>query len=147
VNRVAYAAAGFSVATLFFLDPARMDSPAKANLENEFPFYGVLEGTGRACYGRLDITPIDISWLTPFSKCKNLPYDFSDLGEHEGRRHFLYRMTNRKKSCLYEVIMLRRNRNASDGGAIWEAIGYRTIHDYESNSIHDSMSCYMIQIK
>ena len=135
-----------SVLAKFICLPALAMLSTNTMAGGKLSFDKVFEGSGRACYGKLVVTSKEISWITPFSKCKKLPYEFTDLGKNEGCQQFLYQIKKKDRACLYNTILLSR-KDDPKLDSIWEAIGYRTIDDYKFHKVENSLSCGLVQIK
>lgn len=111
-------------------------------------FTGHFQGTGRACYGTLAIQAHTISWVTPFSQCKSVPYQLIDRNAQKGWTRMIYRLDRQTGSCRYAILALAHTGPAADTG--WEATGYASEQSYQSDkSSHyqtrrqDMMSCYL----
>jgi hypothetical protein len=109
-------------------------------------FSGTFEGSGRACYGKLVTKPKTISWNTPFSSCKDLPYDVIQNDTKGSERRNVYLLKKRNKGCLFGVISLR-HRESAERDLNWEATGYLSLEDSKADNAANSTSCYLYQIK
>jgi hypothetical protein len=107
---------------------------------------GNFEGTGRACYGTLEIKTKKLSWQTPFSRCKLQEYQVINRQENGKDLRIAYKLSKPSKSCLYSVIELHRFAPDSPPPEyLWDAAGYKSIKDYESHS-EDRLNCTLVVI-
>lgn len=113
-------------------------------------FTGSFSGTGRACYGQLLVRTETISWLTPFSRCRRVPYRIVDDEQHGHARDLTFALARRPEGCRYGVIHLR-HRDEPDPAIGWEAFGYATLDDYRQDrargftaASETSIACYLI---
>jgi hypothetical protein len=107
---------------------------------------GTFEGSGRACYGKLIIKPETISWTTPFSSCKNVPYEILDQTSRGSERRIVYSLKERDKGCLWSIVVLR-HRDSPNADLDWDLTSYLTMADYESTNAANSMSCYLYKME
>ena len=114
-------------------------------------FTGAFRGTGRACYGRLDVRVKTISWLTTFSQCKSVPYRLIERHQNGNARQLAFELARRDKGCRYGVIALR-HRDDPDPSIGWEAIGYASLADYRADQargfeadLATALSCYLVK--
>jgi len=98
----------------------------------EPPFTGTFEGTGRACYGGLYVRTKTISWSTPFSACKRVPYEVLERSEKGNERRFTFRLKSSSKACRYGVLYLYHGASAN-ADIDWHVIGYATFEDYKAD--------------
>jgi hypothetical protein len=108
------------------------------------------QGTGRACYGTLNIHPKTISWITPFSQCKSMSYTLVNQERQNGQSRMTYRLTSHAESCRYAVISLTHAGPAANTG--WEVTGYGSEQSYLADKsagyqakTEDAMSCYLVR--
>jgi hypothetical protein len=109
-------------------------------------FTGTFEGSGRACYGKLVIRPEAISWNTPFSSCRDLPYEIIDQKIRGSDRRITYLLKKRNKECLFSVISLHQG-DSPEPDLGWEATGYLSVDDFKADSTANSTSCPLVQTK
>jgi hypothetical protein len=107
---------------------------------------GTFEGSGRACYGKLAIRSEAVSWTTPFSSCRNMPYEILEQTSRGSERRIVYSLQERDKSCLWGIIVLR-HRDSSKADLGWDVTAYVTLADYESTNEANSMSCYLYKME
>lgn len=112
-------------------------------------FTGVFSGTGRACQGSLAIRKKTISWVTPFSQCKNLPYEVLEQGNGKAGDFFTFRLKGTGSSCRYTVLHLTHEKNAN-GDIGWNVIGYLSQQSYAKDKEkgfkaeeQEALSCYL----
>jgi hypothetical protein len=87
---------------------------------------GAWVGSGRACYGTLQIQPATITWRTPFSACRSKAYKVVDHYRTKGEKSIAYTIDDKSTSCKFKVVMLVERDSGHDDSA-WEAIGYGTL--------------------
>ena len=109
-------------------------------------FTGTFEGSGRACYGKLIIKPKTISWKTPFSSCKNAPYEILEQTSQGYERRMVYALKRPDKGCRWGIVVLQ-HRDSAKPDLDWEAMGYISLADYQSSNEINSMSCYLYKTK
>jgi hypothetical protein len=109
-------------------------------------FTGTFEGSGRACYGNLVIKPKTISWKTPFSSCGDVPYEIIEQKSQGSEQRIIYLLKKRNKECLFSVISLHHG-DSPRPDLDWEATGYLSLDDFKADSIANSTSCPLVQIK
>ncbi|WBS01374.1 hypothetical protein OU994_24305 [Pseudoduganella sp. SL102] len=104
-------------------------------------------GTGRACYGALTITPGEMSWVTPFSRCEPVRFGIIE----QGRGRTTYRMEQIASECRYQVVSLT-HRTAEGPDMGWNAIGYPDELSYRqhkasgfSTNHPGTLACYVIR--
>lgn len=112
---------------------------------------GRFEGTGRACYGTLSIQAKTLSWLTPFSQCKSMPYRLVDQENHGGKTRMTYRLTSPPSNCHFAVVSLSHTGLTENTG--WEVTGYGSQQSYLADKgsgyqarTEDMMSCYLVRV-
>ncbi|RJG11539.1 hypothetical protein [Massilia cavernae] len=112
---------------------------------------GQFAGTGRACYGRFAVGSRTISWVTPFSRCRELPYEIIDHNESSGKLRITYRFTRESASCRYRIVSLTHDGSA-DREIGWEVTGYWKDASYRidkdsgfADRAPDMMSCYLVR--
>ena len=112
---------------------------------------GHFVGSGRACYGALEIGKQTISWHTAFSHCKARPFHLVDEGQNGGKRRLTFEFSETASACRFQVISLTHDEgNTPDRG--WEATGYGTLASYQEDkrsaftrNAPDMMSCALIR--
>jgi hypothetical protein len=107
---------------------------------------GTFEGSGRACYGKLVVKPKTISWNTPFSSCKNAPYEILEQTTQGTERRVIYLLKKRNKGCLFSVISLH-HRDSPKRDLDWEATGYLSLDDFKADNVANAMSCYLYKTR
>jgi hypothetical protein len=122
---------------------------ATVQAENHQPA-GRFIGSGRACYGTLAVKAKSISWLTPFSQCKSVPYELMGRDEHGDESRVTYRLKPGAGSCRYNVLSLTHKGHADDTG--WDVTGYGSEQSYQADKAsgyraktEDMMSCYLVR--
>jgi hypothetical protein len=113
-------------------------------------FTGSFRGTGRACYGRLDVRTRTLSWLTSFSQCQSVPYQVLEQHEHGDERSFAFHLEQPTKGCRFQVVYLH-HRDAPERDTGWEGIGYASLEDYRADEAQgfkagpaSSLACELI---
>ncbi len=107
---------------------------------------GVFRGTGRACYGTLNLSQKQLVWNTPFSKCSTRAFQATELEVQDGRKRSLYELRGVSKKCLYRTLVLHHpDPQQPDAG--WDLTAYRTHADYKINSTENYMSCALVRTK
>ena len=112
------------------------------------PITGSFEGSGRACYGRLVVTPAAIAWATPASRCKRSAYRLLDGGAAAAgaSAHAVFHLKRAGRACRTPVIVLRQHAAASpDIG--WEAIGYPSLAAFKADDDASALSCALVRLK
>jgi hypothetical protein len=111
---------------------------------------GRFMGSGRACYGPLTVGTKTISWLTPFSQCKSVPYALIERDVHGDVSRVTYRLKTNAGSCRYTVLSLTHKGGAAHTG--WDVTGYGSEQSYQDDKAsgyqaksEDIMSCYLIR--
>lgn len=106
-------------------------------------------GSGRACYGTLEIRSASISWKTSFSTCEST-YRVLDRQNENGKSILVYELRAPTKQCQFKVISLAKF--TSDGSPSVEATGYGSGESYANDkrrrfngSTPDMMSCSLIR--
>lgn len=104
-------------------------------------------GSGRACYGTLDITEKAISWHTAFGKCKARPFRLAEDTRTGGKRRLTFELTGSASACRFRVISLTHDDSAGEDTG-WEATGYADRASYQADKrsaytrdAPDMMSC------
>lgn len=105
------------------------------------PFIGVLEGTGRACYGHLMVRAKTISWKTPFTSCRNVPYKTLASKEDENGKIIVFSLTKKVKGWYYPII--RMEHVMGEAEYFWNVTGYPSMEDYEKQIETDALICRM----
>jgi hypothetical protein len=110
---------------------------------------GRWQGGGRACAGKLDITPRTLSWRTPFSRCVGLPFKSSDLGDTGGIGRTLFIFERATPGCPFaSVELLRKAGPAGEAGPVrWEAIGHRSEAERQAGRLDDALACPLVRLK
>ena len=117
-----------AVLTVMAAGPARSELPSAATFE----------GSGRACYGRLVLTPRTIAWTTPERRCPASAYAVVQPG--------VFRLKQSGRACRTPVIALRQHGPAgADGG--WEALGYPSVQAFRANDDSSVLSCGLVRLK
>lgn len=91
-----------------------------------------------------------ISWITPFSRCREVPYEIIDRDDTSDTRRLTYRFPRGAASCHYRIVSLAHKGSAAlETG--WEVTGYGDEASYHgdkaagfSGSTPDLMSCYLV---
>jgi hypothetical protein len=107
-------------------------------------------GTGRACYGTLDVRSKTISWVTPFSECKSAPYEVVEHDKSKDELRLTYRLKGQASNCRYRMLSLSHRGSAPDTG--WGVTGYGSERTYQADKASgyrtkapDMMSCYLVR--
>lgn len=103
---------------------------------------GVLEGTGRACSGKLIIDQNTLTWDTPFSQCQNVSYQVILHHQNDKEWRTVYKLNPQKNNCLFHVIVLSYN---VDPLVDWQVEGYLSMSDYKQKNPHHT-SCYLSRV-
>lgn len=96
---------------------------------DETLFPSRLEGSGRACSGRIYIRDHTIEWNSTFSICKPSRYETLEKNINPAHPRIVYHIKKLSKKCLYEVIELERP--SSDQHSFWYATGYQSIEGFK----------------
>jgi hypothetical protein len=114
------------------------------------PLTGRFVGSGRACYGTLDIARETISWNTAFSRCKARPFHLT-AEKSEGKQRLTFEFTETSSACRFQVVSLTHDET-SGAYAGWEATGYADLASYREDKRSgytrngaDMMSCALIR--
>jgi hypothetical protein len=115
------------------------------------PLTGNFVGSGRACYGTLEIGKETISWNTAFSRCKARPFRLANEEQHEGKQRLTFEFSETASACRFQVISLTHDeKSGPDTG--WEATGYADPASYYADkrsayvrNAPDMMSCALIR--
>jgi hypothetical protein len=118
--------------------PAAVAPPSEPPLQ-----LGVFEGTGRACSGKLTITPKKLSWNTPFSPCPASAFTLVERRQKGGATQWAYRFIGAPKSCLYKVVVLEK-APATDDWA-WNVSGFTSMQTYKADAKADQLNCYLVR--
>lgn len=103
---------------------------------------GVFEGTGRACTGRLTITPRTLAWKNTFLPCPATAYSLVEARRTDIGRQWIYELRNPPKRCFYRVVKLEKR----DAASAWNIAGFSSIEAYKANSDVDRLNCYMVKL-
>jgi hypothetical protein len=106
----------------------------------------VFEGSGRACHGKLVVTPKSIAWDTPFSRCAASAYEVLEQSGKGNEQRAGYLLKKRGKGCLYQVIVLEHNA-ASRADLDWSAKGFQSVDDYKARNEQNALMCGLVQVK
>lgn len=104
---------------------------------------GVFEGTGRACSGRLTITPRTLTWKNTFLPCPATAYRVVETVRTDIGRQWIYELKNPPKRCFYRVVKLEKR----DTAAAWNIAGFSSIDAYKADSDVDRLNCYMFRVR
>lgn len=107
---------------------------------------GVFEGTGRACSGRLTITPKTLAWKTPFSPCPASAYSLVETRRKDGVQQWAYAFKALPRRCVYKVVMLEAVASGKDEPA-WNVSGFLSLDAYKADSDVDRLNCYMFRVR
>lgn len=106
-------------------------------------------GSGHTCYGGLYVRSKTLSWLTPYSQCRQLPYRMLERSGQGRFREFAFQLQRRTKACRFGVIYLRHTESG-DPAVGWDVTGYATLDDYRNDRQSGfkalpptAMSCYL----
>lgn len=106
-------------------------------------------GSGRACYGTLEIRSASIAWKTSFSTCEST-YKVLDRQHQNGKSILVYELQVPTKQCQFKVISLAKS--ASGDSLTLEATGYGSGESYANDkrrkftgSTPDMMSCSLVR--
>jgi hypothetical protein len=109
---------------------------------------GTLIGTGRGCYGTFDVDAKAITWMTPFSKCKAVPYKLIERDEQGDVSRMTFRLKPDAGTCRYSVLSLTHKGHVEHIG--WDLTGYGSEQSYQADKARgyqtrteDMMSCYL----
>ncbi|HEX8886195.1 MAG TPA: hypothetical protein VF797_17045 [Noviherbaspirillum sp.] len=112
---------------------------------------GKFLGSGRACYGTLDISKNTIAWNTPFSRCKARHFRLAEDAQTGGKRRLTFELTGTASTCRFQVISLTHDESRGEDAG-WEATGYADPASYQADkrsaytrSAPDMMSCALIR--
>jgi hypothetical protein len=112
------------------------------------PLTGRFQGSGRACYGTLDVRTKTISWLTTFSQCNSTPYELIERNEQGEELRMTYRLKPGTDTCRYAILSLTHAGVAENTG--WDVTGYGSEQSYQTDKAsgykakaEDMMSCYL----
>lgn len=108
---------------------------------------GVFEGTGRACSGRLTITPKTLAWKTPFSPCSASAYSLVENRRTTNAQQWAYAVKTPSKRCFYKVVMLEQVAQKTKSEFEWNVSGFPSIEAYRADSNTDRLNCYLIRVK
>lgn len=132
---------------LFFLI---LGIPAAAWSAANPPMLERFSGSGRACYGALEIRAATIAWNTPFSTCPESRFKVLDRIDGRGKSGAVYEVQEPSKSCRFRVISLVQTMHKSSS-PIWEATGYGTVESYKADkrrgfrgSSPDMLTCGLV---
>jgi len=99
-------------------------------------------GSGRACYGMLTITARRITWITPFSECRNSAYTIRDRRDGSDGLTITYELRQPRVNCRYRNLVL--THSASSENAIgWNVVGYPTFDSAAQDRSDDALGCYL----
>lgn len=115
------------------------------------PLTGHFVGSGRACYGRLEITRATISWNTAFSQCKARPFRLAEDERIAGKWRLTFAFSETAPACRFQVISLTHEENSGESSG-WEATGYADLASYQADkrsaytrNAPDMMSCALVR--
>ncbi len=120
--------------------PATVSPPVEPRVQ-----LGVFEGTGRACSGRLKITPRRLSWNTAFSPCPASAYTLVERRQEGEATQWAYRFVRTPKSCFYKVVMLKKLVDV-DGRVEWHASGFTSMKAYKADAKVDRLNCPLVKL-
>ena len=118
--------------------------PANTLADDYKYFAGDFNGGGRACYGKLTIKHKTISWHTPFSICRTLPYEIIEKSQQGNEQRIVYFLKKRNKECFYQVISLT-HKDITKPDMDWGVIGYQSFTDYTNNILHNTLGCGLVR--
>jgi len=73
-----------------------------------------------------------VSWLTPFSQCRKVPYEVIERNQKGDERRFAFHLKQRNQACLFDVLYLYHSDTPNpDIG--WHVIGYATQEEYQAD--------------
>jgi hypothetical protein len=108
-------------------------------------------GSGRTCYGTLQIARETISWNTPFSRCKARPFHLMEDERAGGKRRLTFELTETASTCRFQVISLTHDESSAEDSG-WEATGYADPESYQADkrsaytrNAPDMMSCALVR--
>jgi hypothetical protein len=87
---------------------------------------GRFQGDGRACYGRLTVTPKSLHWTSSFARCGPAPYTLIEQrlqGEHP---RAVFKMGAAGRHCDFAIVELARYNEW-----FWSVKGYPSTEAYE----------------
>lgn len=95
-------------------------------------FTGAFMGSGHTCYGGLYVRTKTLSWLTPYSPCRAMPYRTLEHSEQGHARRFVFQFKRHGKGCRFNVLVLQ-HADTADPAIAWDATGYASLSDYRSD--------------
>lgn len=104
---------------------------------------GVFQGTGRACTGRLTITPRTLAWKNTFTPCPATAYSLVETRRTDIAQHWIYALQTPPKRCFYKVVKLEKRADAS----AWNVAGFSSLDAYKASSDIDRLDCYMVRVR
>jgi hypothetical protein len=135
----------FLLALLCAAAPARARAPIAAPPPNEPRVQlGVFEGTGRACSGRLKITPKRLSWSPPFNACRPTAFTLAERRQEGGDTQWIYQRVGASKRCFYKVVVLQKTAEPDDR-TTWNVTGFVSMKAYKAGS-NVWLSCPMVKV-
>ena len=108
-------------------------------------------GSGRACYGTLQIARETISWNTSFSRCRARPFRLMEDEHMGGKRRLTFELTKTAPACRFRVISLTHDESSVEDTG-WEVTGYAGPASYQADkrsaytrNAPDMMSCALVR--
>ncbi|MGJ7918168.1 hypothetical protein ACI48D_22195 [Massilia sp. LXY-6] len=115
------------------------------------PLTGHFVGSGRACYGTLEIARESISWNTAFSRCKAHPFRLVEDEQAGAKRRLTFEFSGTASACRFGVISLTHDEHSGEDTG-WEATGYADLASYQADkrsgytsNAPDMMSCALVR--
>lgn len=106
--------------------------------------FGIYEGTGRACSGRLSIFKDNVAWTSTWSVCKKSTYKIIEHQTSEAKLSFVVQLNRTSRQCKYSVLELEHdNSQSADTG--WQIIGFSSVVDFKKKNFSNALSCYLVQ--
>ncbi len=118
---------------------------AKTSDLNKDFYLGKFEGSGRACYGKLEVKPKSVSWNITFSKCKASAYKILKIDQSGPRWEVVFERKLKDKKCFYPVLRLA-HQIEKDPNIGWNVEGFATVKAHQEESVKDSISCYLYRL-
>ena len=112
---------------------------------------GHFVGSGRACYGALEIARKTISWHTAFSNCKARPFHLLEEGQNAGKQRFTFEFSETASACRFQILSVTHDVGSAPHTG-WEVTGYANLASYREDKRSeftrngpDTMSCALIR--
>jgi hypothetical protein len=100
--------------------------------------WGNFKGSGHTCYGMLTITSRLITWMTPYSFCRNSPYMIRNRREGPDGISVTYLLKRQSAKCRFRVVVLSHGPER-DAGIGWDVIGYLSLGSAERGVLDENV--------